>query len=904
MAASRVFSSPSRPTRLQTVKLSFPSVFSLSAAALGTLILPVSAQDKAHLELDSPFASYVESDFPFFGQTLDARDLGEDWPSDNLSPRGIILNLGHDHWACFDPDLLRIALVWKANDDGEYLTMTGMAPGSYRLPEKKAGAGQKSLPKPIGEILLANGIYPGWESGEKITNKDPRDRGTAEEGEIGLGPLPPKLGLWKGLRLDGDGVRLEYEVAGTAISETMAFSPDEGLVRTVTIAPHESDLTLMFGNAATDVHHHPFAKADSATTWKVTQSGKESIQAPTASAPTPRWNDPLTLGATEAENSTPALIIDKLAIPDANPWKRNVRLSGFDFYSDGRAALITFDGDLWIAENLAGDLEKITWKRFGSGLNEPMGLEIVDDQLYVFDRGGIWRIHDENGDGEADFYEMYSNVVPQTAETREFAMDLYAKPGGGFILSKGGQVASTRGKANGTVVSVSADGKSYEILATGMRQPYIGVDPESGLITSSDQQGNWKPATPIYVIEPGSYYGFLDAVPKKNDSHPAPITDPPVWIPHFVNQSGASQVWLRDAEMGTLNDSLIHLGFNRPEVFKVYLDERGEKRQGAVSLVAGNFSTGLLKGRVHPTDGSLWICGMKIWGTIAQEISGLYRLRPGDAPLWTPEQVLSSDRGVMLRFSQPVDPAIAGELAGYSVDRWNYKQTAAYGSGNYQLNGEPGQETVPIASVTLSQDKRSVFLGIPDMQEVHSMRVSFREPAPNAVPVVRHAFLTIHELLPIDLAKEGFADNEVDLTLKAGAGATMAKVEPSIEIGKQVYIQYGCMACHTVDAKQKLPAAATTADGQAQVAVGPTWVGLWGAKKTFADGSILREGVDEVYLRESIIDPARRVPEGFEMTKTGVGMPSYLGVLKDHEIDSVILYIKSLASKKSPKKKK
>ena len=43
------------------------------------------------------------------------------------------------------------------------------------------------------------------------------------------------------------------------------------------------------------------------------------------------------------------------------------------------------------------------------------------------------------------------------------------------------------------------------------------------------------------------------------------------------------------------------------------------------------------------------------------------------------------------------------------------------------------------------------------------------------------------------------------------------------------------------------------------------------------------------------------MPKGFEMTKTGVGMPSYLGVLKDHEIDSVILYIKSLAE--PPKKK-
>jgi len=40
------------------------------------LLLPagfVPAQDKAHLELDSPFASFVQADFPFFCQTVDAR---------------------------------------------------------------------------------------------------------------------------------------------------------------------------------------------------------------------------------------------------------------------------------------------------------------------------------------------------------------------------------------------------------------------------------------------------------------------------------------------------------------------------------------------------------------------------------------------------------------------------------------------------------------------------------------------------------------------------------------------------------------------------------------------------------------------------------------------------------------
>jgi hypothetical protein len=51
---------------------------------------------------------------------------------------------------------------------------------------------------------------------------------------------------------------------------------------------------------------------------------------------------------------------------------------------------------------------------------------------------------------------------------------------------------------------------------------------------------------------------------------------------------------------------------------------------------------------------------------------------------------------------------------------------------------------------------------------------------------------------------------------------------------------------------------------------------------------------DDVYLRESILDPARNVTKGFETTKTGVGMPSYLGVLRDDQVASLILYIKSL----------
>ncbi|MEC8941611.1 MAG: DUF6797 domain-containing protein, partial [Verrucomicrobiota bacterium] len=185
----------------------------------------LAAQDRAHALLPSPFGSYGENGLPFFGQTLDARHLGDPWPTDNLTPRGIILNLGHGIHACFDPDLLRIALIWQEHAPGDYLTMSGMAPGSYRQPHRKAAAGQAALPRPVGTPLFATGMHPGILAGSPPALKDPRSPSIDGE-EKGLGPLPPHIGLWIGLGMDRRGPVLAYEIQGVPIEEQWEISLD------------------------------------------------------------------------------------------------------------------------------------------------------------------------------------------------------------------------------------------------------------------------------------------------------------------------------------------------------------------------------------------------------------------------------------------------------------------------------------------------------------------------------------------------------------------------------------------------------------------------------------------------------------------------------------------------------
>src|ERR1051326_2220712 len=94
----RIGCCPSRRNRSRA-RVRFFAVFSLVS-----VVMSRAAEPSANLSEQSNWADFVETNFPFFSSALDARKLGRELPADNLTPRGIILNLGSDCWACFDTD--------------------------------------------------------------------------------------------------------------------------------------------------------------------------------------------------------------------------------------------------------------------------------------------------------------------------------------------------------------------------------------------------------------------------------------------------------------------------------------------------------------------------------------------------------------------------------------------------------------------------------------------------------------------------------------------------------------------------------------------------------------------------------------------------------------------------------
>jgi cytochrome c oxidase subunit 2 len=91
-----------------------------------------------------------------------------------------------------------------------------------------------------------------------------------------------------------------------------------------------------------------------------------------------------------------------------------------------------------------------------------------------------------------------------------------------------------------------------------------------------------------------------------------------------------------------------------------------------------------------------------------------------------------------------------------------------------------------------------------------------------------------------------------------------------VEVGKKVYQQRGCGACHSLDGSRR---------------VGPSLKGIWGHEVKLADGTSAT--VDEEYLRESILKPGARVVAGYP----NVMPPS---VLPERDLKGLAAYLQTL----------
>ena len=838
---------------------------------------------------DEPdFAHFLEPGFPFAEIVVDARQLGGEFPADNLSPRALVVRLAENTYLAYDMDLCRVACAWS----GGFLTEESLASMSYHQPKKKKGGGQKKLPSPVGTPIFANGLYPGVQLGGAPLLRDPRPVGK-DPGEIGRGALPDGMARWGWVMPFGEQLGVSYHLGGTLVME-LPFAVGPGIVaREISVSPHpEEALSLVLGTGHCAIRGKPegaellvrdgvqilvLARSEEESEFTVVQSAEPipdgvwgDVQKPEGKY-REHWSEEIVtrgrLGTAEA-----AYVVDHIGLPTDNPWRRNVRPSGIDFFPDGRAVVVTFDGDVWIASGLDGGLGSISWRRIAAGLHEPNEVRVgAEGEIFVFGRGGITRLDRLLGSGEVRMYKNHCSDFWQSADTRDFAHSMAIDAGGAFFISKGGQQNDFPSMHSGRALKVAPDGR-VSVFASGLRNAYLSIRPGTGEIYASDQQGHWVPSTPIFQLVEGGYYGFRPAAPW---GQPEPeITPPLCWIPHAVGGSGTGSVWADEERFGPVSDSLVYLEFRRPGMLRTYLHER-EGQAGTVPMDL-DFDFPLLKGAVNPVDGQLYVVGFQIWGTASSGIRGMARVRYTGKPSVLPTRVVAGKRAVLMQFEQAIDPATAS----FGLRRWNYRRSSGYGSGHFRPDGKAGEELLQPGGVEFSADGRSVLIATPELEPVHQLAVSYDLKPVGGERFSSAAYLTLNEVSPLDLASEGFPGVDLaELMARGGAAADPEAVvkTPTVERGAVVYRTIGCVGCHSVD-------------GSTSGKSGPTWKGLAGSRRKLEGGEEIE--ADRDYLRESITDPALKITRGYN--PKDVGMPSYRGILSEVDIESVILFIESL----------
>ena len=743
---------------------------------------------------------------PFLSATVRAPKA-----SDAIAMKGIVVTVGaqKNAFVCYDADLLRVSMAWT----GEFLEF-GDTLNKIAWPPP---------PQVKGTPAFSLRAGPGWAKEGSLT--DPR----ADH----QGPLPKDWAHYEGLYQHGDHVVLSYKVGDAAVLETPGFENDI-FTRTIqfTKAAKNHILVLADGVEGTKLREDFSKEREPAVVnligdkklvvsgtglpegslLETTDDGRLVLNLPRIAANKPfqlwfssvaspasfaalrknsiadlrdftkggptHWTETvITKGVRSTANE--AYVVDTITEPFDNPWNAKTFFGGFDFFPDGRAAICTFHGDVFIVSGIDDSLEKITWKRYATGLFQPLGVKIVKDKIYVLGRDQITRLHDLNKDGEADYYENFNNDTVVTANYHEFCLDLHTDRAGNFYFAKGAPwEPNVTSPHQGCLLKVSKDGSKLEVFATGFRAPNgMAVGPHDE-ITVSDNQGHWMPSSKLNWVEKGGFYGMTPSAQRPltlqrdgtnfvaNPSDPKARADfkfkgwdaaspiptsydqPIAWLPQNMDNSSGGQVWVASKQWGPLNDRLLFMSYGKCTLFEVMPETVDGTRQAAMVQLPLKFNSGLMRGRISPRDGQVYLSGLRGWQTSATRDGGFYRVRYTGAPARMPSAFHAAENGVQITFTTALDSKTAGDPASYGVERWNYLWSGAYGSPEFSvLNpGEKKHDTLEVKKARLLPDGKSVWLEIADLKPTDQLKIKFSLDAADGSNISQEIYGTIHKL--------------------------------------------------------------------------------------------------------------------------------------------------------------
>ena len=414
-----------------------------------------------------------------------------------------------------------------------------------------------------------------------------------------------------------------------------------------------------------------------------------------------------------------------------------LEVGGMVTLPDGRVAVSTRRGDVWVIENAyMANGSQPRYTLFATGMHECLGLAYQNDAFYVAQRGELTKLVDKNGDGVADVYETVY-AWPLSGHYHEYSYGPKIASDGSFFVTGNvafGDQAWWRGESRvpwrGWTMHITPDGK-MEPWATGMRSP-CGIGFIDGDFFYGDNQGDWMgsgfitsvnkgdftghpaglrwtsgsevmPNVPVKVTEQDIYSRIDPKIEKAGDPAIKPENDPndkgitlfemaklipgiktpAVWLPHGILGSSTSEIVKNDVAneaFGPFAGQIFVGDQGQSKVDRVFLEKVNGVYQGASFLFKEGFQSGVLR-LTWGSDGSLFVGQTnRGWGSTGKDLFGFQRLIWTGKTPFEMKAVRAMPDGFEIEFTQPVDKASALNPDSYQVTGFIYKYHPVYGS--------------------------------------------------------------------------------------------------------------------------------------------------------------------------------------------------------------------------------
>ena len=392
------------------------------------------------------------------------------------------------------------------------------------------------------------------------------------------------------------------------------------------------------------------------------------------------------------------------------PIPEDVRLEvgGLSVLPDGRVAVCTRRGEIWIIENPYMTTGQPHFSRFASGLHETLGLNYRNGSFYTTQRGELTKISDTNNDGRADKFECIYRF-DLSGNYHEYAYGpVFDKNGDMYVTLNVAWIGYGEGlgKWHGWLLKIKEDG-TMEPIATGLRSPAGIMVNSSNDIFYAENQGDWVGSGRITHLEKGDFAGNAGGLrwtnqpesPLKLSKADLTIVDngepmheaakkiealklPAVWFPHTLMGISTADI-LEDTTNGAFGPfagQYFVSDQGHSKVMRMTLEKVNGRYQGACFPFREGFASGLLRLK-WGLDGSMF-GGMtsRGWSSTGPEPYALQRLVWTGKTPFEIKNISAKPDGLELEFTAPVNRETALDAAHYEINGFTYRYHHHYGS--------------------------------------------------------------------------------------------------------------------------------------------------------------------------------------------------------------------------------